>query len=245
MRSKTLAMWALLGAGLVAGAAAHATLLGRDLNGDGTDDAYYDTTLNLTWLADGNFAYTSGYAAQYDAFGDGGAFGMTADRAAIWAGSLDYFGVTGWRLPRVNFTDPFVCSAVQFGGTDCGFNVRTAAGGTVYSEMASLFYDTLGNVSVYDTGGNARSGGGLANTGPFVNVMGVRGYYLGPQSAVNGSVFYFDTSTGGQFGDSGSLRRYAWAVRDGDVQVPEPGTLLLFAGGLAALLASRASRRRG
>src|SRR5690349_11799993 len=34
-------------------------LQARDINSDGLVDAYYDTALNLTWLADANFAKTS------------------------------------------------------------------------------------------------------------------------------------------------------------------------------------------
>jgi hypothetical protein len=50
----------LLAAGL--SNAAHAALQGRDLNGSADSfEAYYDTELDLTWLADANFAKTSGY----------------------------------------------------------------------------------------------------------------------------------------------------------------------------------------
>ena len=41
----------LIAASLIAGAA-HATLMGRDLNGSaGIFEAYYDTDLDITWLA--------------------------------------------------------------------------------------------------------------------------------------------------------------------------------------------------
>ena len=40
------------------------TLQGRDLDGNlFTIEAYYDTALNITWLADANYAKTSGYDA--------------------------------------------------------------------------------------------------------------------------------------------------------------------------------------
>ena len=55
----------LLAAALAAVSAAHAvpvpgqgtwetTLQARDIDGDGTVDAWYDTALDLTWLADAN-----------------------------------------------------------------------------------------------------------------------------------------------------------------------------------------------
>ena len=41
-------------------AAANAALLGRDLNGSpGSFEAYYDTTLDITWLANANLALTT------------------------------------------------------------------------------------------------------------------------------------------------------------------------------------------
>ena len=55
--------------------------------------AVYDTDLNITWLADANYAQTSGY----DADGQMNWFG-----ANTWAASLNIGGVSGWRLPKAD-----------------------------------------------------------------------------------------------------------------------------------------------
>lgn len=69
------------------------TLQGRDLDGDAsTYEAYYDTALNITWLADANYSKTSGYSE----YGD-----MIWDVAKAWAAQLNINGITGWRLPDV------------------------------------------------------------------------------------------------------------------------------------------------
>ena len=50
----TLMVSTLIAASLVTGAV-HAALEGRDLDGSaGSFEAYYDTVLDITWLADGN-----------------------------------------------------------------------------------------------------------------------------------------------------------------------------------------------
>lgn len=75
------------------------TLQARDLDGIVANgpEAYYDTALNLTWLADANYAYTSGFVSRFH--GPGG--NMVFGEALQWAGGLDIGGVTGWRLPTV------------------------------------------------------------------------------------------------------------------------------------------------
>ena len=82
--------------------------------------AYYDTEADLTWLADANYAYTSGYWTDQ-------IVGMNWDQAKEWAANLDVAGVTGWRLPDI---DPS-CSP----GSAC-----------TTSEMGNLFFNVLGNV---------------------------------------------------------------------------------------------------
>jgi hypothetical protein len=87
---------------LVSGAA-NAALVSR-LSGA----AYYDTVLDITWLADANHAYTSGYDS------DGL---MTWSAAQTWISTLNassYLGITNWRLPNADVnSDNFVayCSS--------------------------------------------------------------------------------------------------------------------------------------
>src|SRR3972149_4947029 len=92
------------------------TLQARDLDGNlSTAEAYYDTSLNITWLANANYA------------GDA----MNWASANAWAASLNFNGITGWRLPTVTDTDgPDAdalgndgCNYSYAGGTDCGYNV--------------------------------------------------------------------------------------------------------------------------
>ena len=54
--------------------------------------AVYDTDIDITWLADADYAKTSGYDA------DGL---MNWYDANTWAASLNIGGISGWRLPEV------------------------------------------------------------------------------------------------------------------------------------------------
>src|SRR3989344_1507399 len=68
------------------------TLQGRDLDGNlSTFEAYYDTALNITWLADANYAGTT----------------MDWTTANAWVAALNPYGscITGWRLPTVSPVD--------------------------------------------------------------------------------------------------------------------------------------------
>jgi hypothetical protein len=99
-----------------------ATLQARDLDGDLTNgaEAWFDSSLNLTWLADGNFAATTGYES--NTHGPGG--NMVFGEALFFTGGLSVAGVTGWRLPKLAIGDD---------------------GTTADSELAHLFNSTLGN----------------------------------------------------------------------------------------------------
>ena len=68
--------------------------------------AYYDDVANLTWLADANYAMTSGY--------DNDGLMNWYDSMA-WAASLDINGVTGWRLP-----DSDSCTGLNCTGSEMG-----------------------------------------------------------------------------------------------------------------------------
>lgn len=230
---------------------AHAALQGRDLDGNAaTFEAYYDTVLDLTWLADANFAQTSGYDA------DGR---MSWQDANIWASSLSFTDGTrvydNWRLPTVlpiNGTD-FDYSFSWDGSTDGGYNV--SAPGSKYAhrvggEMAYMHYNNLGNHGYFTVGGSlsgcyvSSTDTCLDNAGPFQNVQdGI--YWTGLEYAPNTvNAWAFGMNDGNQYaGNSKMNTYYAWAVRDGDVAaVPEPESYALFLAGLG--LIGFAVRRR-
>jgi hypothetical protein len=101
---------------------AQAALTARDLDGVATTaEAYYDSTLNITWLADWNYAKTSGQDA------DGV---MTWSQAVTWAANLTVGSYTNWRLPASNYSG---CH---------GYNCAGAG-----QEFGSLWYATLGNAA--------------------------------------------------------------------------------------------------
>lgn len=245
---------------------AQASLIGRNLDSNtATFEAYYDTALNITWLADANYANTSGYDNQlygYDT--DGRMYGQDAKN---WAGGLNYYGITGWRLASNTPVNNayYNMNTTNNGTTDSGWNIWGPQ-----SEMAFMFYNNLNNIG-YCTPGGAfsttscvpQAGYGLTNTGPFANL------YHGDNSAYwSGSDYY-----GNQFhfsfqrrvqvikwspwpphveldifdGDQAAAPRswfqlYAWAVHDGDIgnvapPPPPPASAVPEPGTYAMLLA--------
>ncbi len=94
--------------------------------------------------------------------------------AKFWIDAMNqasYLGYNDWRLPTMIDVGDDGCN-ISWEGTDCGANVLTEdASTTVYSEMASMFYDTLGNLAAWDTSGALQQGAGLTNTGPFANLQ--------------------------------------------------------------------------
>jgi len=217
------------------------TLQPRYFNNDATPDAFYDTDRNITWLADANYANTSGHDA------DGR---MNWANANAWAVSLDLYGPSGadgWRLPAVTDTGTSGCDWSYSGGTDCGYNVDTATG-----EMAHMFYDELGNKAYCPPGdatcsGGPQSGWGLTNPGPFSNVQSYV-YWSGTQYAPDSSVaWYFNFNFGGQSLATTPSEFYAWAVHSGDVgaatPVPVPAAAWLLGSGLLGLFGVARPRR--
>jgi len=233
------------------------TLQGLDLDGNAsTFEAYYDTTLDITWLANANLAATNQFGltlsgTYFDSMANTvGITGlMTWSNAKAWItgmNAVNYLGYNDWRLPTMMDTGAPGCDNA-FSGTDCGSNVQTGdAATTVYSEMASLWYDTLGNTAYYDTSGNpAQPGWGLTNTGPFSNFQAQK-YWSGLRSSTASGAWVFGADKGLQspyyFNNS---YFYAMAVRsDNDVALPLPAAAGLFASGLFGLLGTLIGKRR-
>lgn len=210
----------------------------------------FDTTLNVTWLQDMNYAQTSGaYVADRD---------HQYEAARSWADTLEYGGYSDWRLPSGNLLNDYAQqpgeSSLEFsnrmqalhdlrsfdGSTDYGYN-------NTRSELGHLFSE-LGNLALYDALGNVQGGSGLTQSGPFINLQSGR-YYQDERFLSYFGEFYawgFDFSNGAQNQLSAYLLpqgSFVTAVRDGDVSVvPEPGTVGLM--GLGLLLVAGMGRRK-
>jgi uncharacterized protein (TIGR03382 family) len=248
---------ALAACTLLTSVGAQAALVARNLDADSTTaEAYYDTSLGITWMRDTQ--------ALSHALGLGSATFNHADAlghlAAFNANGSANHGFSQWRLPGAGGVQNIGGAGCQYGfngSTDCGSNVDVAS-----SELAHLFHSTLGNVSQRDTSGSYRPGSagvdwGLANDGDFDNLFagtywtGTASYRLIFNLPQHGQVS-FNLADGTQNILSPTGQARAWLVHDGDIgsqvtsalnasAVPLPGTLPMAALGLLAL----ARRRRG
>lgn len=211
----------------------------------------YDTVLDVTWLADANYARTSGYDA------DGR---MTVAAARHWVDNLDYGGFSDWRLPSISRVLPQGINSFSYDGTtDVGYNITSTR-----SELSYMYYVNLGLAGEFNPDGTPRADWGVFGNGTLNGTDGnsygerdvgpVRNlnayiYWSGRTVLPNSSaVFTLHTSTGFQSVNGPNGLNHAWAVRSGDVlPVPEPATALLAAlglGGAAALRRRRVTTHR-
>ena len=176
----------------------------------------YDTDLDITWLADANYAFTSGYDQQD--FTDGL---MTYAYAMAWADQLTYGGFTNWRLPTTLQPDATCANQYSFGSGQ--FNCTG-------SEMGHLFYTELGGTAFNSILGTADPDLAL-----FTNVQS-DGYWSEREFDAT-FAWVFNFGYGLQAADQKVLGYYAWAVRDGDVSaVPAPGAAWLLGTGLLGVI---------
>lgn len=199
------------------------TLHERDLDGNAANgpEAFYDSELDITWLAAGTSIRMDWYAAK------------------AWA-EQDRFGLHGWRLPDTVYQG---CNWSWYGGTDCGYGPDSSI--ATGSEMAHLFFETLGNKTAYVNPLYLQPDFGLSNTGHFLNLMS-DGYYSHTEYQNPMYHYYFDNSKGYQYVDVDRRFLFAKAVLDGDVgmTVPEPQTIVLTIASLVALAFTRRRYRR-
>lgn len=200
----------------------------------------YDTVLNLTWLADMNYAWTQ---FQETSGVQGHMYGlMNFAQSKRWANDLTYGGFDDWRLPTLNSGDTTCSGNFNPGGglplQYVGFN---CSGG----ELSHLFAIDLGikpNEPVMNgTGDTAEQ---IANLALFSNVRGVI-FWSGTEYAPDSSRgFVFSAGSGLQLITDKGATLYAMAVRSGDVgaAVPEPHTLALTVLALTAAVVVRRKR---
>jgi hypothetical protein len=222
---------------------ANAALLSR-LSGQ----AHYDSELDITWAADANLAASNNFGIS-TIESNGAMSWATANEWIAAVNGAAYLGQTDWRLPLIVDSGNPGCDWGNT-GTDCGYDSLTKSGTTVFSEMAYMYYETLGNVGRYDTSGNFVNCPDepiycLTNQGPFSNIQ-TKSYWSGTSYGPNGNFAWTFGFGGGAQGDRDKSSAYhAWAVRSGDIAVvPLPASVWLLGSSLAALGALRHRRRR-
>src|SRR3989339_979754 len=194
----------------------------------------YDDILNITWLADANYANTSNYAGNTNGR-------MDWNEAMAWVDGLVYYDTvrntawSDWRLPSTRQPD-FSCTIQAYG--------YSWGEGCAGSELGHQFYNNLGG-----TAGHSVS---IVNTGDsdlslFTNIYRSN-YWSSTQDnfSTPNNAWFFSYWDGSQYEHAIEDKFfYAWAVRTGDVSlIPEPATLVLFFLGLAWMIWLRNPKMR-
>ncbi len=246
MKNKTLLATALL---CLVSASAEAALDSR-LGGL----AYYDATLDMTWLTDANLAATNNFGVSGISTAPATLGRMTWDTAQDWIAAMNsanYLGINTWRLPHmVDINNDGCVDNFARQNTDCGYNVVSV--GPNASEMASMFYDTLGNLAYWGPSPISGPHGspqlpslGIQNVGPFSGLRDTTSVYnifwydleaTSQWSQTPDEAWYFGMPSGGQRTNDKNVLNNAWAVFSGDVAVvPVPGAVWMLGSALGLL----------
>lgn len=202
----------------------------RDYNGDGSIDAFYEVSANLTWLADADYAATQGIRFRTSDNQLAAGLGFGPGEIIPVVTNLEIFGFTGWRLPESTFYGSSACPFFTVNTiSPCGYYASPDD-----SEFAHLLFTTLGGSP------------GHINTGPFLNVR--TDYLYAGMPAVWGDIpgagtirSYQNMTTGRSMLELQGLISRAWIVHEGDLSVaapvPEPSTYALMLAGLVGVAA--------
>lgn len=232
------------------GASADAALLSRQ-----GGQAYYDDVLDITWLANPDLIQVESFGVAPSPGPPSAGWTLAHDWLAAM-NAANYLGASNWRLPSVRPVNgvAFNLASALNGSRDFGYNISapgSAYPGTDASEMAHLFYNTLGNAGYFSPAGVSSGtcidpglpGTCLLNAGPFTSLRSAPYWaeaepgWAGPQGWI--FMFAFGSQEDWDLQSSAGV----WAVRDGDIgEVPIPAALTLFGPAVAGLLLLR---RRG
>jgi hypothetical protein len=217
-------------------ATSDAALLGRaPLTPGGTDyQAYYDDVLGITWLADANFAETSGFhdnhlLSWYEANG------FIAE-----LNNTSHLGIETWRLPSMDVNaDEYVVKCSVATDAECRDNelgymsVIYAAASVSPLVFENVFFNYWSSTD-YDADNVDWPGGATCNSGAEGQCAWRQGFGFDSQNYVR--------KTYGEPYDSAELGYSVWAVASGDIAVvpiPAAAWLLASAVGLLAWLKRR------
>jgi Protein of unknown function (DUF1566) len=189
--------------------------------------AYFDSTLDITWLSDANLAATETFGLS----GINAAGAMNWNTASEWIAALNsaaYLGKSDWRLPSTVQPDA-TCEFQLVAGsslTPQGYGRFCRA-----SEMGHLFYDE-----------------GVTAHSPYpFHAVSLNDYWSGTSFAPDPTMAWaFDFSAGVGYQDRGAKTGlgHVWAVRDGDIQVvPLPMSMILLLSGVAVFPIAKLSIR--
>lgn len=201
----------------LAAASSEAALIGRaPVTPNGSDyQAYYDTALDITWLADASYGWTNNFGVTaVSGFG-----GMTWNTAQTWLvemNAANYLGLSNWRMPSTTVPDASCEFQADLGGS---YPLQPIGQFCTGSELTYMF-----NVEGIH--------GGDLYSAPFTNLFQGR-YWSGTEFAPDPTqAFWVNSFAGYQAWIDKNQRHFVWAVHDGDAlaaTVPIPAAAWLIA----------------